>query len=112
MGRFSCGSVFGLGEEMKHRTIVATNYVQCLLIPRYWLFQKAQNSGNIWQCTKMYLDSSIPSRQKIFNDFLSTNDLKQYRKSLIADLARSQNRKTIQTKLTDVPIISRIEEGL
>lgn len=112
VGSFSCGSVFGLGEEMEHRTIVATNYVQCLLIPRYWLFQKTQNSGNIWQRTKMYLNASIPSRRKIFGDFLSTNDWKQYRQSLTADVALLQNRTSNATKLMDVPIICRIEEGL
>lgn len=49
VGNFSCGSVFGLGEEMNHRTVIAKNHVQCLLLPRYWLFQKAQNTANIWQ---------------------------------------------------------------
>lgn len=49
VGRFSCGSVFGLGEQMEERAIVARTTVQCMLIPRYWLFQKQQNLGNIWQ---------------------------------------------------------------
>lgn len=48
VGSFSCGSVFGLGENMQHRTIVARNHVQCLLIPRHWIFQKQQNPANIW----------------------------------------------------------------
>ena len=47
-GVYSCGSVFGLGEQMHQRSIVAKNLVQCLVIPRYWLLQKSQNSGNIW----------------------------------------------------------------
>lgn len=49
LGIFSAGSVFGLGEEMVDRAIVARNAVQCLEIPRYFLFQKTQNLGNIWQ---------------------------------------------------------------
>lgn len=50
IGEFSCGSIFGLGEHMKDRVIVAKHSeVQCLIIPHYWLFQKKQNAGNIWQ---------------------------------------------------------------
>lgn len=50
IGTFRCGSIFGLGEQMEDRIITAGNKgVQCLLIPRYWLMQKNQNSGNIWE---------------------------------------------------------------
>lgn len=49
VGEFNPGSVFGLGEEMIDRAIVAKNVVHCLEIPRYLLFQKTQNLGNIWQ---------------------------------------------------------------
>lgn len=49
IGTFSCGATFGLGEQMEDRVIMAKhNGVQCLMIPRYWLFQKQQNVGNIW----------------------------------------------------------------
>lgn len=50
IGEFSCGSIFGLGEHMDDRAIVAKHtQVQCLLIPHYWLLAKKQNAGNIWQ---------------------------------------------------------------
>lgn len=50
IGEFSCGSIFGLGEHMDDRAIVAKHMqVQCLLIPHYWLLAKKQNAGNIWQ---------------------------------------------------------------
>lgn len=50
IGEFSSGSIFGLGEHMDDRIIVAKHTeVQCLLIPHYWLLQKKQNAGNIWQ---------------------------------------------------------------
>lgn len=50
IGEFRCGSIFGLGERMDDRVVVAKHTeVQCLLIPHYWLFQKKQNAGNIWQ---------------------------------------------------------------
>lgn len=48
VGSYSCGSVFGLGENMQHRTIISRTNVQCLLIPRHWLFKKQQNPANIW----------------------------------------------------------------
>lgn len=49
IGEYGCGSMFGLGEHMDDRAIVATQTeVQCLLIPHYWLFEKKQNAGNIW----------------------------------------------------------------
>lgn len=50
IGEFSCGSIFGLGEHMDDRAVVAKHMqVQCLLIPHYWLLAKKQNAGNIWQ---------------------------------------------------------------
>lgn len=45
----SAGSIFGLGETITDRAIVAKNVVQCLEIPRFWLLQRSQNVGNIWQ---------------------------------------------------------------
>lgn len=49
IGELRCGSIFGLGEQMDDRVIVAKHKeVQCLLIPQYWLLQKKQNTGNIW----------------------------------------------------------------
>lgn len=50
IGEYSCGSMFGLGEHMEDRVIVAKHKeVQCLLIPHYFVFKKKQNAGNIWQ---------------------------------------------------------------
>lgn len=45
----SPGSIFGLGEVITDRSIVAKNVVQCLEIPRFWLLQRLQNVGDIWQ---------------------------------------------------------------
>lgn len=59
IGTFGCGSIFGLGEQMDDRIIIAGDKgVQCLLIPRYWLMQKNQNSGNIWQRLIFHLSFS------------------------------------------------------
>lgn len=47
---YSCGSVFSLGEEMEDRIILAKSKgLQCLTVPRYWLFEKNQNRNNVWQ---------------------------------------------------------------
>jgi hypothetical protein len=111
IGTFSCGSIFGLGEEMADRTIVARSPVQCLLIPRYWLFQKEQNIGNIWERTKVYLNITIPSREKVFVDFLRAQNWKKYKKKLIDNLVPEQRNKNATT-IHDVPIICRIEDKL
>lgn len=49
VGCYESGAVFGLGEQMEDRIILAKDEVKCLLVPRYWLFQSEQNLGNIWQ---------------------------------------------------------------
>lgn len=59
----------------------------------------------------MYLDSSIPSRQKIYKDFLSNNNWKKYKKNIIEDFVR-QHPVFNATTILDVPIICRVEEGL
>lgn len=61
--------------------------------------------------TKMYLDSSIPSRQKIYKDFLSNNNWKKYKKYIIEDFVQ-QHPVFNATTILDVPIICRVEEGL
>lgn len=45
----SAGSIFAIGENMVKRSIVAKNIVQCLEIPTFWLLERSQNIGNIWQ---------------------------------------------------------------
>lgn len=45
----SAGSIFAIGENMVQRSIVAKNTVQCLEIPTFWLLERSQNIGNIWQ---------------------------------------------------------------
>lgn len=112
MGRFNNGSVFGLGEEMEHRTIVAKEPCQCLLIPRFWLMDKPQNRGNMWHRLRMWLDLSVPSRQKTFEDFLATNRWREYRREVVEDVLRQDPQpRTNTTTVLDVPLICRIMEG-
>lgn len=49
VGHYGVGTVFGLGEQMEDRLVIAKTNVECLIIPRYWLLQQEQNLGNVWQ---------------------------------------------------------------
>ncbi|XP_055584708.1 uncharacterized protein LOC129737574 [Uranotaenia lowii] len=110
VGSYSCGSVFGLGERMEDRSIVARNHVQCMLIPRYWLFMKHQNTGNVWQRIKMYLDLAIPSRESLFQQFLDDRNWMAYRRKVIKDIIDQRGRQN-KTRLIDVPIMCRVEQN-
>ncbi|XP_037027542.1 uncharacterized protein LOC119068165 [Bradysia coprophila] len=111
VGTFSPGSVFGLGEEMIDRAIVARNVVQCLEIPRYLLFQKTQNLGNIWQRLKMYLNSSIPSRQQLFEDFNRTKKWTEFKEHLVYEIFKVKPSCNT-TRIHDIPVLFRIDAGL
>ncbi|EAT38635.1 AAEL009485-PA [Aedes aegypti] len=110
VGTYSCGSVFGLGERMQDRSIVARNHVQCMLIPRYWLFMKHQNTGNVWQRIKMYLDLAIPSREQLFKKFLDDINWMAYRKKVVNEIIQRRGRQN-HTRLVDVPIVCRVEQS-
>ncbi|XP_053669706.1 uncharacterized protein LOC128720086 [Anopheles nili] len=108
VGTFSCGSVFGLGEAMPHRTVVARNRVQCLVIPRGWLFEKNQNVGNTWQRIRIRLDTAI-QRDRLFEVFVSDQQWQCFRKALVRDFVRL-NPRLNPTQLADVPIMCRVEQ--
>lgn len=108
VGSLTFGGIFGLGEKLEHRVIMARTTVQCLMLPRFWLFEKEQNPGNIWQRRRFYLDCTIPSRQSLFKDFITTRRWQAFKTKLI-----QSNLETIignPTKIQDVPIICRIVE--
>lgn len=107
VGTMSAGAAFGLGEGLEHKSIVAKTTVQCLLIPRYWLFQKAQNKGNLWERIKLYMDATIPSRAATFKDFLDTQKWKRYRKALV-DNVFATKKITNPTNYFDIPLVCRI----
>uniref|UniRef100_A0A182YNX2 Cyclic nucleotide-binding domain-containing protein n=1 Tax=Anopheles stephensi TaxID=30069 RepID=A0A182YNX2_ANOST len=109
VGTFSCGSVFGLGEAMPHRMVVARNRVQCLVIPRDWLFEKQQNVGNTWQRIRIKLDMTI-QRERLFELFVRDQHWQRYRKTLVREFVRRNPRQN-PTQLADVPIMCRVEQG-
>lgn len=109
VGQYSPGSIFGLGEELEDRLIIAKSKVQVLKLPRYWLFQKEQNLGNIWSRTLMFLDANIPSREGLFKEFLINRRWKCYREKVIE---RTPKRIVHKTTKRNIPIVCRIEHGL
>lgn len=111
VGTYTCGGVFGIAEEMLNRTIIAKTTVQCLLIPRHWLFQKSQNIGNVWQRIKIFLNSSIPSQEKLFEDFLNNLKWKRYKKKMIDQIVATSKQNINETQPYNIPMICRIEEG-
>uniref|UniRef100_A0A182IQE8 Cyclic nucleotide-binding domain-containing protein n=1 Tax=Anopheles atroparvus TaxID=41427 RepID=A0A182IQE8_ANOAO len=110
VGTFSCGAAFGLGETMQHRMVVARTRVQCLAIPRDWLFERRQNVGNTWQRVRMQLDMTVPSRGRLFEMFVREHRWRRYRKALVQEFVRRNPRKN-PTRLADVPIMCRMEQG-
>ncbi|XP_022209118.2 uncharacterized protein LOC111065316 [Drosophila obscura] len=109
VGSLTFGAIFGLGEKMHHRNIMARTTVQCLIIPRFWLFEPAQNPGNIWQRQRFYVESNLPTREDLFNDFLKTRKWQKFRHNYVQSIL-SKNSTANWTKPEDVPIIGRIME--
>lgn len=111
VGTYNCGGVFGIGEEMDNRVIIARNVVQCLMIPRYWLFQKAQNIGNVWQRIKLFLNSSVPSQQKLFQNYLMNQKWKKFKKKTIDNIKHQNGIEGSETQYYNIPVICRIEDS-
>uniref|UniRef100_A0A6P4EC54 Uncharacterized protein LOC108042112 n=1 Tax=Drosophila rhopaloa TaxID=1041015 RepID=A0A6P4EC54_DRORH len=110
VGSLTYGGIFGLGEKMDHRVIMARTTVQCILIPRFWLFEAAQNPGNIWQRQRFYIECNIPTREDLFKDFLKTRKWEKFRHDYIQNILNSDSLANF-TKVEDIPIISRIVES-
>ncbi|XP_017062308.1 uncharacterized protein LOC108102145 isoform X2 [Drosophila ficusphila] len=109
VGSLTFGSVFGLGEKMEHRVIMARTVVQCLLIPRFWLLEEEQNPGNIWHRRRFYFECNVPSREDLFTNFLKTRQWNKFRHDYIQSLLNLEEKGNI-TKEEDIPIMCRIVE--
>ncbi|EDV99867.1 GH12552 [Drosophila grimshawi] len=108
VGSLTYGGIFGLGEKMAHRVIMARTVVQCLLLPRYWLFEEEQNPGHVWQRRRFYLEGSIPSREELFGDFLKTRRWEKFKKDYVQSTLNPNSANSTQPE--DIPIICRIVE--
>ncbi|XP_037030101.1 uncharacterized protein LOC119069968 isoform X2 [Bradysia coprophila] len=82
----SAGSIFSIGEDMVERSIVAKNIVQCLEIPTFWLLERAQNIGNIWNRTKIFYTVTIPGPEAILEDYRRSCRWNRYKKEIIEKL--------------------------
>ncbi|GAB0093607.1 hypothetical protein DMENIID0001_087710 [Sergentomyia squamirostris] len=111
VGMYKTGAIFGLGEEMTQRSIVAKKSTDCLLLPRYWLMQKEQNIGNIWSRTKIYLNLTLPSREATFEEFLRKKRWKKFKEDQMKQYVDRKSDHQITARLQDVPILCRIEHG-
>ncbi|XP_063986613.1 uncharacterized protein LOC135167391 [Diachasmimorpha longicaudata] len=107
---FQRGACFGLGEEMKNRRIVSMTPVRCLLVPRYWLF--AHNRGNIWERVKLFMNNKYPSRDQLFNKFLSDRRSIQYEKNMMTDIIKRSKNIYNKTTIHDVPYSIRVNEDI
>ncbi|XP_058127165.1 uncharacterized protein LOC131290614 [Anopheles ziemanni] len=106
---YSSGAVFGVGEHMVDRAVFARSRVQCLLIPRYWLLEKPQNRGNIWNRVRIFLEQRQPPRERLFRWFLSELMWHRYRRQLVGDFVAVHAPRHLP-RLLDVPLVCRIEE--
>ncbi|KAH8366569.1 hypothetical protein KR084_004122 [Drosophila pseudotakahashii] len=109
VGSLTYGSIFGLGEKMEHRVIMARTVVQCLLLPRFWLLEEEQNPGNIWHRRRFYFECNVPSRHDLFTNFLKTRQWNKFRHDYIQSLLNREEQGNI-TKEEDIPIMCRIVE--
>ncbi|XP_053699097.1 uncharacterized protein LOC128746071 [Sabethes cyaneus] len=107
---YACGSVFGVGEHMDDRTVVARGRVQCLMIPRYWLMQKSQNVNNVWSRIRIFLEQQQPSREQLFEWFLNELHWQKYRRKLRTSFT-GRHVMANKTGIWDVPLLCRIEQG-
>ncbi|XP_030566087.1 uncharacterized protein LOC115766334 [Drosophila novamexicana] len=108
VGSLTYGGIFGLGEKMAHRVIMARTVVQCLLLPRYWLFEEEQNPGHIWKRRRFYLEGSIPSREELFKDFIKTRRWENFKRDYVQSTLNPNSVNSTQPE--DIPIICRIVE--
>lgn len=108
VGSLTYGGIFGLGEKMTHRVIMARTNVQCLQLPRYWLMEEDQNPGHIWQRRRFYLENCIPSREELFANFLKTRRWNKFKEDFIQSTLNPNSVNS--THPEDIPIMSRIVE--
>ncbi|XP_062137707.1 uncharacterized protein LOC133847017 isoform X2 [Drosophila sulfurigaster albostrigata] len=108
VGSLTYGGIFGLGETIVHRVIMARTVVQCMLLPRFWLMEPDQNPGHIWKRRKFYLEGCVPSREELFGNFLKTRRWEKFKHDYVQSTLNPNSVNSTQPE--DIPIISRIVE--
>ncbi|XP_017845483.1 uncharacterized protein LOC108601996 isoform X1 [Drosophila busckii] len=110
VGSLTFGGIFGLGEQIKDRVIMARSTVQCLMLPRFFLLEKEQNPENVWHRRLFYMECIIPSRETLFDDFLKTLNWKKFKHDFISQSLKSDTNDIGREE--DIPIICRIIENM
>ncbi|XP_034952006.1 uncharacterized protein [Chelonus insularis] len=105
---FHRSACFGLGEQMQNRRIVSVTHSRCLLIPRYWLSE--HNHANIWERVKVFMNSKYPSREKLFNEFVTDRKWIKYKKSTASKIIKNGKNIYKNTTIHDVPYSIRISQ--
>lgn len=98
-----------MGENLKHRRVVAVSPVECMLIPTYWIYQR--NIGNVWSKVAQYLNTHIPSTQELFKEFLAQKKWQAYKKRLVDDILQERPVYT-GNSIHNVPYSIRLIEDL
>nr|XP_036674147.1 uncharacterized protein LOC108018276 isoform X2 [Drosophila suzukii] len=109
VGTITFGGIFGLGEKMEHRVVMARSTVQCLIIPRFFLLEKKQNPGNIWERRLLYMECMIPSREALFAHYLKSCEWKKFKDDFIRETLKPSDNDC--THVDDIPIICKIVES-
>ncbi|XP_033167286.1 uncharacterized protein LOC117145664 isoform X1 [Drosophila mauritiana] len=109
VGTITFGGIFGLGEKMENRVIMARSTVQCLILPRFFLLEKKQNPGNVWERRLLYVGVMVPSREALFAHYRKACDWKKFKNDIISETLKPSDNDN--TNIEDVPIICRIVES-
>ncbi|XP_037967698.2 uncharacterized protein LOC105391233 [Plutella xylostella] len=105
VGTLSPGACFNLGENTRDRFIIALERVTCLLLPRLWLEQRDPTSN--WPRVRRYLDRNIPSKQELFQTFLTQQKCKKNTKQMIERVVSRSPNKYSNTR-HNVPFSTRL----
>ncbi|XP_016961110.1 uncharacterized protein LOC108031864 isoform X2 [Drosophila biarmipes] len=109
VGTITFGGIFGLGEKMEHRVVMARSTVQCLILPRFFLLEKKQNPGNIWERRLLYMECMIPSREALFEHYLKSCEWKKFKNDFLRETLKPSDNDC--THADDIPIICKIVES-
>lgn len=104
---FTEGAIFNMGENIERRRVVADSSTNCLLIPRYWLMK--MNKDNIWNRVIQFLNKTIPSTPKIFDEWIKEKKFVAYRKKFVQDILAGK-RISNTNCIHNVPYSIRLKE--
>ncbi|RZB89863.1 cNMP binding domain containing protein [Asbolus verrucosus] len=99
---------FNVGESLKNRIIVSAAKTECLLLPRYFLMEKAMLT---FRSIEHFLTHNIPNTATIFAKFLEDRKWNEYKHKLVDEIL-SQKKKSTNNNIHNVPYMIRLCEDL